>query len=95
MGKPFVTYTLLEYDKAGAVAKNLLIIDLCTGDPVRAKPISKKKYTYIYQNDNNISYCDYFATYTQIMSELFDVHIVHKLKDLLPIVDVPSKILTI
>ena len=46
MDKPFVTYThifdfvtYLEYGKAGAVAKNLLIIDLCTVDPVRAKHI--------------------------------------------------------
>ena len=34
-------HTLLEYGKAGAVAKNLLIIDLCTVHPVRAKNISK------------------------------------------------------
>ena len=40
-------HKLLEYGKAGAVAKNLLILDLCTVDPVRAKQISKtilKKY---------------------------------------------------
>ena len=36
-------HTLLEYGKAGAVAKNLLIIDLCTADRVRAKHISKMK----------------------------------------------------
>ena len=29
-------HTLLEYGKAGVVAKNLLIIDLCSVDPVRA-----------------------------------------------------------
>ena len=33
--------TLLEYGKAGVVAKNLLNIYLCTVDPVRAKHISK------------------------------------------------------
>ena len=34
-------HTLLEYAKAGAVAKNLVIIDLCTVDPVRANYIYK------------------------------------------------------
>ena len=30
-----------EYGKAGEVSKNLLIIDVCTVDPLRAKHVSK------------------------------------------------------
>ena len=64
-GKTFCDlHTLLKYGKADFVAKNLLIIQLCTVDPVSAKHISKT----ICQNDHKIHYCDYFDTYTQVMS---------------------------
>ena len=59
-------HTLLQYGKAGAVTKNLLIIDVCTVHPVRAKHVDIHKN--IYQNDHKINYYDYFVTYTQIMS---------------------------
>ena len=44
---------------------------------------------------NKITYCDYFLTYTQDMLGLFEMHISQKPKYVLPIVDVPSKNMTI